>query len=130
MVGRTIRLMFALTLLAAACGDDDGGVGVVRVQVGDAGSQVMVERTGRLEVRLESNPTTGYSWEVDRPGVMTLVDRSHEPESDAVGAGGTSTLVFEPTMVGSGDLVLIYHRPWEEDVEPIDEFSITVSVIE
>jgi inhibitor of cysteine peptidase len=130
MVRRLTCLAVLLILVVSACGDDDGAGGVVVVDAGDAGTQVMVALDGRLDVRLEGNPTTGYDWEVDRPGVLELVDRHHEPDSDAAGSGGLSTLVFEPTMLGSGDLVLVYHRSWEEDEEPLETFRITVSVIE
>jgi inhibitor of cysteine peptidase len=126
--GRFAGGLLALALIAAACGDD--GRGVVVVDEGDAGSRVTVERAGRLEVELEGNPTTGYTWEVERAGVMTLVHRSHQPDSDAEGSGGVSTLVFEPTKTGSGDLVLVYLRQWEEDVAPLDTYTITVSVVE
>ena len=55
-----------------------------------------------------------------------------EPEfaadSDLIGAGGKVVLRFEAKAAGRTELRLVYHRPWEEDVEPLKSFSVTVSV--
>jgi len=114
----------AVALLAAGCGDDD----TVRLDSGQAVSQITIDSDQVLEIELEGNPTTGYTWEIAEDGVVELVDRSHRPTSDAEGSPGITTLVFEPTTTGTGDLVLIYHRSWEENVEPLETRTITITV--
>ena len=66
--------MLAVLLLAAGCASsesaasdadtDRGGEETVAVGAAVNGSQVELASGQELEVTLESNPTTGYSWEV------------------------------------------------------------------
>jgi inhibitor of cysteine peptidase len=125
MKNRVLALGAALLILVAACGGDDG---VVSIDEGDAGSMVEVPATGTLELRLEANPTTGYEWVVLQAGVVQLASQSHKPDSDATGSGGVTTLVFEPTVSGSGPLTLGYLRPWEEGVDPLETYTVMVVV--
>ncbi len=121
---RAATALILLALFAAGCGDDD----VRKVDAGSGGSTVEMGVGETLQVRLEANPTTGYEWVVLEPGVLELVSQRHRPDSNADGSGGITTLTFAPTGIGTADLVLGYLRPWEEDAEPIDTFTITVSV--
>ena len=43
------------------------------------------------------------------------------------GAGGTETFRFA-AATGETTLTLVYHRPWEEDVEPLETFTVQVVV--
>ncbi len=38
------------------------------------------------------------------------------------------TLTFKALQAGTATLTLVYHRPWETGVEPIDTFTVTVTV--
>jgi predicted secreted protein len=55
-----------------------------------------------------------------------------EPEfnadSEMLGAPGTLTLRFEAVEAGQMDLRLVYHRPWETGVEPLETFTVQVTV--
>jgi inhibitor of cysteine peptidase len=78
-------------------------------------------------------PDDGYSWEVEALDAAVLEQRGEpeytsEAEGGVVGAGGTETFRFEAVATGRVQLTLIYHRPFEEGVEPIDTFSVTVEV--
>ncbi len=68
-----------------------------------------------LRVRLEGNPTTGFTWEAqDLPAVL---EQKGEPVyvsgGTAVGSGGTYTFTFAGKQAGDGQLTLIYHRTFE-----------------
>ena len=121
---RVAAVLVFVVLLPAGCGDDDAR----KVDAGSEGSTVEIGVGETLQVRLEANPTTGYEWVVLDAGVLELVSQRHRPESDADGSGGVTTLTFSPTGTGTADLTLGYLQPWEEDVEPIETFTITVSV--
>ncbi len=123
---RILVIGLAVTLLAAGCGDDD----TVVLELEEEATRVTMSHEQTLEVRLDGNPTTGYTWEIASEGVVELVDRSHRPTGDADGSPGITTLVFAPTAAGTGDLVLIYHRSWEEGVEPLETRTITITVTE
>jgi inhibitor of cysteine peptidase len=45
-----------------------------------------------------------------------------------VGSGGVLTLTFITVKAGTASLKLVYQRPWETNVEPVNTFEITVSV--
>jgi len=83
-----------------------------------------------VSITLEANPTTGYTWEVveplDEQVVRQVGEIEFKPESEAIGAGGVQIIRFEIVHAGQTALKLVYHRPWETDVEPLETFSIHV----
>lgn len=104
---------------------------VVWVTVEQDGTQVNLGRGDFLLVRLESNPSTGYRWEVrnnDAAVLRQLGESQFEASSSAIGAGGTETFSFEAIAEGTSVLVMIYHRSFEEDEEPLDTFRLRVVV--
>ena len=108
-------------LLLAACGGPAGSQETGGVQV----------KEGRVfEVSLEANPTTGYLWEVRDidEQVLQLVREEFLSDSSAIGAGGTSVFSFKAVGRGQTTLTLVYRRPWEKDVEPIEVHTVEVSV--
>ena len=130
---RTILISAVLLLtLLSACGGGGGN----EVVVGDAdqGTAVELEVGQVLVVELVSNPTTGYSWQVLGIDEAVLAQQGEpvyvqDPQSEGlVGAGGTETFRFEAQQAGQTSLSLGYLRPWEENVDPIETFSITVTV--
>jgi inhibitor of cysteine peptidase len=121
-------VVLAVTL--GACGSDGGGAGVVLDQT-DVGTEVSVEVGEQFEVRLESNPTTGYAWQVvEQPDAVTLVSSEYEaPDTSLVGAGGVEAFVFEGASAGSGELRLEYLRSFEKPPVPAEtaEFQVQVT---
>jgi len=101
-----------------------------RVDENASGGQVSVQVGETLVVALASNPSTGYGWEIVEldPLVLKLTKEDIKIDSDLVGAGGTQLFFFEALQVGQTSLQLVYRRPWEEGVEPIGTFSMTVQV--
>jgi inhibitor of cysteine peptidase len=107
----------------------------VHVDVDDAGSQVELEGGQILVVTLESNPTTGYRWEQaeNQESILEQMGEAEFKPSDTgepplVGAGGWEIFRFKAISAGQMTLQLVYHRSWEEGVEPINTFSIEVIV--
>ena len=84
-----------------------------------------------LVITLEGNPTTGYTWEVTEP-LDELVLREiggivDVPESDLMGAPSKQIATFEVVGAGDATIKMVYHRPWETDVEPADTFTLNVT---
>ncbi|MCW3135098.1 MAG: protease inhibitor I42 family protein [Methanophagales archaeon] len=82
-----------------------------------------------LVVTLEANPTTGYTWEVEELNEQVLQqigDIAFVPESNLIGAGGIQIATFEVVGPGNATINMVYHRPWETDVEPADTFTLNV----
>ncbi len=128
---KIVNVLIAFTTIAilAACGA--GGSDPVKLTVSDAGKTVHVKQGDTLEIALEGNPTTGYTWEV-APGSGELValqgEPQFKPDSSALGSGGMMTLQFKAVSRGTAPLKLIYHRTFEPNVAPLNSFEITVAV--
>ena len=139
-----VLALSGLLLLAAACGSNDSappdahsdasGEQTLVLGAKDDGDRVQLVSGQVLEVTLESNPTTGYSWEVSevdgtvlsQVGEVEFREDAKESE-DMVGVGGTETFRFS-SAAGKTTLTLVYHRPWEKDVEPLETFTVEVEV--
>jgi inhibitor of cysteine peptidase len=104
----------------------------IKATMDDAGREMQLKKGQTLLVTLEGNPTTGYSWEVAEPLDEQVLRLTGEPEfkaeSDLVGAGGVQILRFEAVNTGTMTLKLVYHRPWEKDVDPLETYSLQVVV--
>jgi inhibitor of cysteine peptidase len=82
-------------------------------------SEVNVETGDTFEVRLESNPSTGYAWEVADTATeafLDLLSRGYEEptQENLVGAPGTEVFEFEAVETGAGILRLEYIRSFED----------------
>jgi inhibitor of cysteine peptidase len=87
-------------------------------------------RTGLGEVftvRLESNPTTGYSWtaEYDRD-FLELMTEGYDRMSLAIGGGGYAIFNFLSLKRGRTTITMRYRRPWEDEVIKMMLFFVEV----
>ena len=116
--------------------------GVVAGQVGAGGATVVTEQThgdvslkvgAVLEVRLEANHTTGYSW-VFAPAVNPVLMRQgrtiyqEHVAGGAVGAGGVEVWRFKAVKAGKQGLQFEYRRPWEKGSPPAKVVTFAVTV--
>ena len=122
-----LTLLLAALAMAAGCRPSE-----VKVGADDNGREIELRKGQILVVTLEANPTTGYTWEVAEPLDEQILRPVGEveftPESDLVGAPGVQVLRFEAVKAGQTALELVYHRPWEKGVEPLEAFSLQVAV--
>lgn len=127
---RTTVLMALLLALAlfSGCGSRDH-----LVTASDNGSEIRLKTGETMVIRLESNPTTGYSWqvlEIDNSVLEQDGDSEFKTapgNEGSVGAGGEETIRFKALGPGKITLTLGYMRPWE-DLPPLQTFSIQVVV--
>ena len=103
----------------------------ITVSEPQAGSSVALQVGDTLEVSLESNPTTGYSWSVvqaDPAILQSAGDPVFQPSSGLMGAGGTVTHRFTTVGAGETTLKLIYARLFEPKFAPLKTYTVTVVV--
>jgi len=107
----------------------------INVDEDDADGQVELEQGQILVVTLESNPTTGYRWELaeTKESILEQMGEAEFKQSQTggpplVGAGGWEIFRFKAISAGQMTLQLVYRRSWEEGVEPVKTFSIQVLV--
>jgi len=122
-----VVLMVGLMILVG-CGASE-----VRLDANANGTQKDLSRGQVLLITLESNPTTGYSWQVVPvdPAILKQVGNAEFKSSappPVVGAGGTETFRFETVGAGTTTLKLNYHRPWEKDVPPVITVMLLITV--
>lgn len=123
-----IAAVVVITALTA-CGDDSGST--VVLDAADSGSEVALDVGDQIDVQLEANPTTGYSWELGPlPDGLELVSSDfEEPGGSLVGAAGTQVFVFDVVGPGDGILRFEYVRVFDDPViaEKIVEYVLTIS---
>ncbi|MBN2027679.1 MAG: protease inhibitor I42 family protein [Actinobacteria bacterium] len=82
---------------------------------------IEVEKGEEFAIVLESNPTTGYSWELAEPldeEIILLVKTEfEEPDVELLGASGEEKWTFKAEGLGDTSVTLAYVRPWEEEDE-------------
>jgi inhibitor of cysteine peptidase len=132
----TVLLLALLVTVAAvltACGSDPAPDPLALGKDASGGSaELKVDQL--LDVKLDGNPTTGYSWEVKTSG-EPVVRLQGEPVyaqtstgSTIVGSGGTFTFTFVGAKPGTSTIELVYRRPWETDTPPLETFVLEVTV--
>jgi inhibitor of cysteine peptidase len=104
----------------------------VNLVASNAGQNVRLFAGQELIIQLDGNPTTGYTWETKDLDTKMFAQvgevqfTSSNPK--LVGSGGTQTLTLKVLNAGTSTLTLIYHRPWEKNVQPLKTFTVTVTV--
>jgi inhibitor of cysteine peptidase len=96
----------------------------------DKASEVHLKVGDTLEVRLKSNPSTGYVWYVRKESTPLLKldhQSTTEPADSAPGRPIVQVFTFQPRHAGNGTLLLHYIRSWENP-DP-NEVRFTVRIV-
>jgi len=101
-------------LAVAAIGLIGGCTGPTRAYT-DPGKTIDVDEGQEFTIALDSNPTTGYSWQETHDGaVLELVDKTYEGKGQegVVGAGGKEYFKFKALEAGETQIIMVYQQPW------------------
>ena len=81
----------------------------------------VVEIGQKFTVILESNPTTGFRWQLAKPldeSIVKIIDSEFRTLATKFppppGTGGIEIWTFEAVAVGSTEIAMEYVRPWED----------------
>ncbi len=110
-----------------------GEDGAKAMEYSDPDSPIEVGKGDTFYIVLDSNPTTGYQWELAGPfddKVLSLEGSRYEAPQDTtvMGAGGKEYWEFDAVGSGSTEVSFRYVRSWEKDVEPTSSAAFTVNV--
>ena len=97
-----------------------------------SGTEVTLRPGGKLNLKLDSNPTTGYFWYLKDIDASQLDELSNDYNADPaperlVGSGGHQLFVFEALSTGKSNLVLSYERSPEDVAETL---KLKIKVVE
>lgn len=98
--------------------------------IGDNGKSISVARGTVIEIVLDENPTTGYSWiAAVTPGLA--VDRSEYVSSASprrLGASGVHEWTVRATAQGEQRFTAVYRRSWEPVTGKETTFTLDINV--
>jgi len=98
----------------------------------DPSQTILVSAGEQFSIALDSNMTTGYSWQMAKKAVGPVVkfigSDYRNPVSNMAGAGGVEHWTFIAQSAGTEQLTFRYLRPWEKDVEPARTVTFTIVV--
>ena len=105
----------------------------VAVSESSSGKQVNVVVNGIITVTLDSNATTGYSWEIkdiqETSGqrILQKIDNKYVASTGgAIGAGGKEVWTFTVLVAGKSTLTMDYSQPWVGGQKDARTFTLTV----
>ena len=120
-------MLIVISALIAGC----GAKGLKLNEAGNDG-QVTIGVGEKLVIALESNPSTGYTWEISELDTTSLEQVGDiefvSANPGLLGAGGMQTLTLIARQPGQTTVKLVYHRPWEKDVQPLKTYTVTLTI--
>lgn len=134
-VASMVVTLLALSADGTTKASTDEGAGQVDIDASYNGQEVGIDIGKLLVITLESNPTTGFRWELAEPideSLLVLIESRYVPGADAkaglVGAGGTEAWIFETLAVGETTITMEYSRPWDGGEKAVETFEVTVTI--
>ena len=98
------------------------------------GTEVTLSPGDPLILALDSNPTTGFAWEIVETGDESVVQEAgHGFEAQTsgpqlVGMGGTEVWVFKTLAEGQSTISMEYSQPWQGGIKAAQTFVVTLTV--
>jgi inhibitor of cysteine peptidase len=127
----SILSIFLLALAAIACCPQTAFAATKVITDADKGGTVHLRLGDTLELRLKSNPTTGFMWYVEKESTP-LLKLAHQSQTDITEPGEGRPVFqvfrFEPRRGGDGVLRLHYVRSWEKPAPDDEQFDIHVVI--
>jgi inhibitor of cysteine peptidase len=134
--GRASRCITMVLVLTIAAAVTLSGCGSSTTQKKTQGTTSAMNVTSGQDftVSLQSNPTTGYQWQLAQPlnpKVLKKVGSVYQASpagTGTVGAGGVEIWTFKAVGKGKDDIKMQYVRPNDKSAKPTEErvFSVTV----
>ncbi len=127
-----IHLILPFILLLAILLTVGGGLAAAQGTYTDSdnGKTILVKGGDTFTVRLEENPSTGYSWNLTVGNGLRLVKDRYVPGTTSmIGSGGIHEWTIKAIGNGTSGIAGIYKRPWEPGSGGDKRFSMTIKVV-
>jgi inhibitor of cysteine peptidase len=125
---KILLIAFLASMPLFACGGK-----ATALEISDPQQPIEVDAGSEFTIVLESNPTTGYHWdimsELDQ-SMVEFVKNEYTSVSDPnlVGGGGLDTWTFKAVKTGEAHITLGYYPPSNDPVDPQHTTTFTVIV--
>ena len=103
----------------------------ISVDINENGNRIGMVVGQILALHLEQG-ASGYRWDIVTKDKAILQPRDSTHIADdyqAPGSPVTKVWFFEAVGSGEMELKLVFHRPWQRDVDPDDEFKLHITVL-
>ena len=114
-MAKILSMLTAAALLAGCCCTENSG----GFELSQNRAQISRNAAEQFSVVLESNPTTGYGWNVSVPS-------GDNSAPNLCGAGGIEKFDFVVPQKGSYEIKFEYRRPWEKNVPALHTRTLQV----
>ena len=94
----------------------DSNNSTVRIQCGDD-----------IQLELQENSTTGYSWHFDELN-YEIVSERQERKSDLIGSPATHIWILRPKSLAQNVIKMSYYRTWEGKRSDTQRFKVKIVV--
>ena len=127
---KLIVLLCAAALTLAACGGKT--TETPAIEISEAGKNIEVTAGNEFKIVIESNPSTGYHWDLvgglDGSMVQFVSTEYRASEPVMPGSGGKDVWIFKAIAPGETSITLGYYPPSNDPVEPAQTVTFTVVV--
>lgn len=121
--------MAAILLALTACGGKPTEEPIYPIS--DAGKNIEVTAGNEFKIMIESNPSTGYHWEVIGEldeNIVQFVSKDYRADEPVMpGSGGVDIWTFRAVAAGEAAITLGYYPPGEGE-PPAQEVTFTIVV--
>ena len=98
----------------------------------DNGKTIILKSGEALEIRLNENASTGFTWleEITPNDVLTLEKEDFIQNNLTPGGNTVHQWVYKGKKTGQKRIKFVYQRPWVKDQPAEKEFEIIVRVLD
>ena len=124
------RLFFLLVVLVIVSSACRGGIPAL-LELSDPSKPILVNSGEEFTIVLDSNPTTGYHWEIvdELSASLEFISKDYiNDKPGAVGSGGVDVWTFKAISAGETQVTLGYYPPSNELEDPQQTVTFTVTV--
>jgi len=115
--------------ILAGCMRETGGLKTYTNSYTDSNQIIEIRVRQEFVIALDSNITTGYSWQVSYDQYMLeLVEKTYEQNPNPQGlsgVGGVEYFRFKALNIGETEITFVYKRSWE-DPTPQDKTKVFI----
>ncbi|HCK65362.1 MAG TPA: hypothetical protein DHW49_03780 [Anaerolineae bacterium] len=121
---KIVSLLFIFAFIISACGGSEP------LQITDPTQTIEVNAGEEFTIVIESNPTTGYHWEImSELSNVEFISKDYQAEEPiTTGSGGVDLWTFKAISTGEALITLGYYPPYEDPEPPQQTTTFVVTV--